>query len=197
MILASTSPSRKAVLALSGIPFKVVPSNIEEIIDPSQPPHEIVMGLARLKTDSVAQDYPKDVVVGCDTIVWIEGRILGKPADADAAFEMLRLLCGRTHYSYTGVCIRRGRKIKSLFSKVAIDFYDLTDAQIRAYLQTGESFGKAGAYSSQEGGATFLKKISSNPTSILGLPLSQLMIELNRIAPELEGILSNSGNMTN
>ncbi len=192
LILASTSPSRKAVLALSGISFKVVPSNAEKVIDQSQPPHKIVIGLARLKAERVAQDYPDDVVIGCDTIVWIEGRILGKPADAEAAFEMLRLLCGRTHYSYTGVCIRRGRKIKTFSSKVTIAFHDLTDAQIRAYLQTGEPFGKAGAYSSQEGAATFLKKINGNPTSVLGLPLSQLMIELDRIAPELKGILSKN-----
>ncbi len=197
LILASTSPSRKAVLALSGIPFKIVPSNAEEVIDQRQPPDKIVMELAKLKAEKVAQDYPDDVVIGCDTIVWINGRILGKPADAEAAFEMLRLLCGRTHYSYTGVCIRRGRKIKTFSSKVAIEFHDLTDAQIRSYVQTGESFGKAGAYSSQEGATMFVKTINGNPTSILGLPLSQLMIELDKIAPELKGILSKNGRLAN
>jgi septum formation protein len=97
LILASTSPSRKAVLVLSGIPFKVVPSNSEEVIDRSQPPDKIVQSLARLKANAVAKNYPEDVIVGCDTIVWIEGRVLGKPADIDVAFEMLRQLYGRTH----------------------------------------------------------------------------------------------------
>lgn len=190
LILASTSPSRKAVLALSGIPFKVVPSNVPEVIDHSQPPREIVKGLAKLKADKVAQLFPDDVVVGCDSIVWIDGHILGKPLNEDEAFEMLRLLCGHTHYSYTGVCIRRGLKTRTFSSKVAITFYDLTASQIRAYIQTGESIGKAGAYSSQEGAATFIKKLNGNPSSVLGLPLSQLMIELEKIAPELKGILN-------
>ena len=193
LILASTSQSRKTVLELSGIPFKVVPPKVKEVIDPGQPPQDIVMELARLKAESVASDYPDDVVIGCDTIVWIDGRILGKPDNEEEAFEMLRLLCGRTHYSYTGVCICRDGKNRIFSSTAAIKYYDLKDSQIRAYLKTGEWKGKAGAYSSQEGAATFLEKIDGNPSSILGLPLSQLIIELNSIAPSLKGILDGSG----
>jgi septum formation protein len=191
LILASSSPSRKLVLARAGIPFMVVPSRINENINISLRPRRFVQTLANRKAKVVAADHPKDVVIGCDTVVWFENQIIGKPKDEEDAFSMLRQLCGHTHYSYTGVCIIGNGYFRTTCSRVSLSFYNLTDQQIRAYLKTGEYKWKAGGYSSQEGGAAFLERINGDPSSVLGLPLSKVLILLREIAPELKGVLDS------
>ena len=188
LILASSSPSRKSVLARAGIPFRVVPSRINENIDNSLQPHRFVQTLANRKAKAVAADYPEDVVIGCYTIVWFENQIIGKPIDEKYAFAMLRRLCGHTHYSYTGVCIIGNGYVRTTYSRASLSFYNLTDQQIRAYLKMGEYKWKAGGYSSQEGGAAFLRKINGDPSSVPGLPLSKMLNLLREIAPDLKAI---------
>ena len=185
LILASSSSSRRELLALSGLEFTVVKSDVDEIIESGLTPQKIVMSLARQKAQAVAAHYPQDVIIGCDTLVWIDGQILSKPADEESAFQMLRLLCGNTHYSYTGVCLISGNKERRFYEKTAIEFYPQSDAQIQAYVQTGESMGKAGGYSIMEGAATFARTVNGNFTSVLGLPLSRLLLELNEFYPGL------------
>ncbi len=174
IILASNSPRRKELLRLICPTFAIEPANIVETVDKNLPLPEIPAHLARKKAAHVRQSHPDDIVIGCDTGVFINNMMLGKPGSDRSAFEMLRLLSGKTHRVITGCALYRGER-EIVFSQVTeVEFYPLTDEEIRAYIETGEPADKAGAYGIQGKGALLVKQIKGDYNNVVGLPVALL-----------------------
>ena len=175
ILLASTSPRRRELLELLGLPFRIVPPTCEETLSPNLPPSEQTRQLARDKAQSVANHHPKDLVIGSDTVIEIEGKLLGKPENMQEAETMLLHLRGQCHQVHTGVAIIQQATHVSIdfveTAKVWIHPFDETTLQ--SYLATEESLGKAGAYSIQGKGAQLIEKIEGDYPTIVGLPLWQ------------------------
>ena len=172
VILASGSPRRRALLDMVGISCEVCIPDIEENTDKTVP-SEIVKDLSLQKALSVAPKYPGQAVLAADTIVEIDGRILGKPKTEDEAFSMLRMLSGRTHSVYTGVAlIFPDGSRDSFYSETRVTMFDNSDDLIRDYISTGEPMDKAGAYGIQGTGAYLVEKVDGDYGTIVGLPVS-------------------------
>ena len=174
IVLASASPRRRELLQTAGVEFTVCVSDAEERIPPGTPPHEAVMLLAKQKALAVAKDRPNDLVIGADTVVVYDGAILGKPADEADAARMLRMLSGRTHTVYTGVCLVSAGSAETFFEQTQVTFYPLTDDEIAAYIATGEPMDKAGAYGIQGRGCTLVRGICGDYFNVVGLPVAAL-----------------------
>ena len=179
IILASASPRREELLLLLGLRFRVLPSNFDESGVPQWPPEQHVLESARGKADDVAARIPDGLVIGADTVVVVDRAILGKPQDAEDARRMLRLLSGRAHYVYSGLCVieRAGdRTIRSLADSVRTEvrFGELSDEIIDAYVRTGEPLDKAGAYGIQERGSVLVEGIAGDYFNVVGLPVYRL-----------------------
>ncbi|MEW5320820.1 Maf family protein [Geobacillus thermoleovorans] len=181
-VLASRSPRRRQILELAGWPFDIQESQADETIAPGTTPDEAVQLLARRKVEAVAPSVPDAYVLGADTIVVCDGRLLGKPRTKEEAFAMLRLLSGRTHDVWTGVAIATPHQpITSFAEKTAVTFWELDDEEIAAYIATGEPMDKAGAYGIQGRAALFVKRIEGDYLTVVGLPLSRTVRELRRL----------------
>ncbi len=178
IILASASPRRSGLMTLAGFRFDVICADIDEIVPEKALPQEVVMSLALQKAQAVAKDHGKSAVVGSDTVVALDGKILGKPHSEKEAVEMLRSLSGRTHKVYTGVAIVCGDKVTSFFDETEVEFYPLTDEEIFDYVATGEPMDKAGAYGIQGRGAVLVKRINGDYFNVMGLPISKVYREL-------------------
>jgi septum formation protein len=176
IILASASPRRELLLRQIGLEFRVVPSQVEEIVDPGLKSSELVLQLADLKARSVARRYPSAVVLGADTVVCCAGQLLGKPQDRDDAVQMLQLLSGRVHDVVTGVVLRQESTglVRSEAVTTKVRFRSLNETEIAGYLATGEPFDKAGAYGIQGYGALLVESIQGCYFNVVGLPLSKL-----------------------
>ncbi len=175
MILASQSPRRYELLKLISEDFSVIPASGEEVVPEGLPPAEVVRHLARQKAREIAASHKGEVIVAADTVVAIDGKILGKPRDEAHAAEMLRLLSGRTHTVYTGVCvIFESGEEKSFTEGTDVEFYPLTEREIADYVATGEPMDKAGAYGIQERGALLVKRIDGDYYNVMGLPVGRL-----------------------
>lgn len=178
-ILASQSPRRRELLSVISDDFTVIPSNVEEIV-----PDEIEIFdgpeyLAKIKALDIAKDYPNDIVIGADTSVFLGEFVLGKPTDRKDAFSMLKALSGNTHRVITGCAIVKGDKCVSFSVKSEVEFYQLSDEEINAYLDTNEPYDKAGAYGIQAKGALLVKEIRGDYFNIVGLPIGELNRRLN------------------
>lgn len=173
LILASSSPQRRELLQRLGIIFKVAEPQICEERQPAEPPQMLVQRLARLKCQSIADRCPDAVVLGADTVVSLDGMILGKPHDLADARHMLRMLSGREHVVYTGVCVQCGAACRSIYCAARVVFDQLPEHLLDEYLKCGESLSKAGAYALQGRAAAFISEISGSVSSVIGLPLSQ------------------------
>ena len=169
-ILASASPRRKEILLNAGFSFDVIPSDADESTDESLPPEETVKELARRKAKYILDRYPDSVVFGCDTVVAVDGVILGKPEDDKASFRMLKMLSGRSHRVSTGVCIISAEKEISFSNTTEVTFYELSDETIMSYIATGECSDKAGSYGIQGYGGVLVKEIKGDYFSVMGLP---------------------------
>ncbi|NRG31534.1 Maf family protein [Niallia circulans] len=178
LILASSSPRRKELLEELQIPFVISSSNVDESFDPSISPNEIVMELARRKVEAIYADEQYPFILGADTVVYLNGAILGKPASHEEAFRMLRELSGKTHSVYTGVAIMANGICSTFYEKTDVLFWELTDDEIHDYLDTGEPFDKAGAYGIQGVGRTLVKEIKGDYFTVVGLPISRTVREL-------------------
>ena len=182
-ILASGSPRRKELLELIGLEFKVIVSQADEdSVSKDLKPELYVQELALLKASATAKEVLRNknaVIISADTIVTLDGQILGKPKDEDDAFNMLSKLSGREHEVYTGYCVMRISNGKAVCGKVRtkVKFKDLSDDKIRGYINSGEPMDKAGAYGIQGKGSLLVKKIDGDYFNVVGLPVS----ELNRI----------------
>ena len=178
IILASASPRRSELMTLASFRFDVICADIDEIVPEKALPQEVVMSLALQKAQAVAKDHRKSAVVGSDTVVALDGKILGKPCSEKEAAEMLRSLSGRIHKVFTGVAIVCGEKVTSFFEETEVEFYPLTDQEILDYVATGEPMDKAGAYGIQGRGAVLVKRINGDYFNVMGLPISKVYREL-------------------
>ena len=172
-ILASASPRRKEILENAGFDFEIIVSDVDENITEDLSPSETVEELAKRKALAVWEENKDAVVFGCDTVVAVDGRILGKPRDDDEAFEMIKMLSGKAHTVSTGVCICSEDKISVFSNTTNVEFYPLSDETIRSYVATGESRDKAGAYGIQGYGSVLIKEIKGDYFSVMGLPVSE------------------------
>ena len=182
MILASESPRRRELLAAVGVPFRVVPSGVDEIPRPGESPSRFVRRAALDKGEAVAQLYPSYFVLSADTIVVADGRILGKPRDRAEARRMLSRLAGREHRVYTGVCLLcRERGFRDLGTEVTrVRFRPLTAAEVAAYARTGECDDKAGAYAAQGAGMLLIDRVAGSFSNVVGLPMTRVVAMLAR-----------------
>ncbi|MGE5753738.1 MAG: Maf family protein [Deltaproteobacteria bacterium] len=182
LILASASPRRRELLRAVGVPFRVVPSRIGEVPRPGETPLRFVRRAAREKGEEVASRQPDAMVLSADTIVVVEERILGKPSTRREARRMLSLLAGREHLVHTAVCLHRSadgyRDRACITSRVR--FRPLNPEEIVAYLRTGESDDKAGAYAAQGAGTLLIERIRGSFTNVVGLPMTQTLAMLLR-----------------
>ena len=177
MILASQSPRRIELMREAGYTFSVIPADIDESPLPGETPFALVERLAKAKARFVASTaaQPDEMVVAADTIVAIDGKKLGKPADVADAKSMLRALSGRTNQVATGVCIVRGQQIESFVEVTDVSFYELSDAEIDRYVATGEPLDKAGAYGIQgTGGRMLVRGITGDFYNVVGLPIARV-----------------------
>jgi septum formation protein len=186
LILASQSPRRKELLGLFGIPFTVRVADIDETMDLSAPAAEEVARVSRRKALAIPREQD-DVLIAADTIVVCQGRVLGKPHDAQEAYEMLRLLSGRDHQVMTGVTVLRGKEERVFTQITDLHFRELSDREINRYIATGEPMDKAGAYGIQGGAALFCEKMDGDYYNVMGLPVCRLGETLKELAPELMG----------
>ncbi len=175
LLLASTSPQRRAILEQLGIPFEVIAPEYEEHDPPDADPHDLVRAHAREKARSVARRAEGRPVLGVDTTVWLDGRVYGKPADAEGAVEMLDALAGRTHHVVSGLClITPGWEVVEA-ETTAVTFRTLTPADLAASVATGEWEGRAGGYAIQGRGAALVERIDGDYLNVVGLPASLLV----------------------
>jgi len=171
LTLASASPRRRELLASLGLAFRVVVPKIDETLRPNEGPHAFAERLAEEKANAVDES---GIVIAADTIVVQNETILGKPADAAHAREMLRSLSGAMHEVVTGVCIKNATRSVVFSIGTHVAFRNLEDAEIEDYIATGEPMDKAGAYAIQGGAAHMVRSISGSYTNVVGLPLCKL-----------------------
>lgn len=182
IILASQSPRRKELLEEVGLRFRVEPAQIEEHLDESLPITQAIEQLAKEKAMPIARRHPQCIVIGADTLVAVDGRVLGKPADEADAARMLRMLSGRRHQVIGGVALLCGNE-EVLFHCVSeVRFFPLREEEIAAYIRSGEPMDKAGAYGIQGLGRLFVESICGDYFNIVGLPVSRLMRALDQFS---------------
>ena len=181
LILASKSPRRRELLEKCGIPFEIDAAEIDETLDPSLSLCEAIRDLSVRKASAVLERHPDSVVLGSDTIVVIDDRVLGKPHDREDARCMLEELSGRTHQVITGFAIVSNRRVHSDVSVSHVTFADLSVSEISTYLASGEADDKAGAYGIQGLAGKFITGIEGDYYAIMGLPLSMVYQELKNI----------------
>jgi len=177
LILASRSPRRSELLATAGIPFTVRVKEVEEIRAPGEPADSYARRLARAKAEAAWEDRD-EIVLGADTVVVLgavlDQEVLEKPRDAADARAMLGRLAGREHTVITGICLRHPGGVEVDSSATRVRFMPLTDAEIDAYVATGEPMGKAGAYAIQGLASKFVERVEGCYFNVIGLPLSQV-----------------------
>lgn len=181
-VLASASPRRHQLLSEAGLRFDVVSPNADEIVHRSLTPRELTTGNAALKAMAVARSHPETVVLGADTLVALDGAIIGKPANLDDAFRILQRLSGREHTVCTGVfiCSLATRKKISFCVVSQVHFRALEPPEIRAYLTKIDPLDKAGAYGAQGNGAEIIARICGSYTNVVGLPMGETLVALRR-----------------
>ena len=175
LILGSGSPRRKELLSLITPLFVIDTPEVDETLPEGVVPQRAVMLLARRKAEAVAARHTEsDIIIGSDTIVVLDGEILGKPKDREDAKAMLRRLSGETHRVFTGVCVHHDGKSEMFYGEASVVFATMTDSEIDEYLDTGEPFDKAGAYGVQGFGSRYIERIDGDYYAVVGLPVHQL-----------------------
>lgn len=188
IILASASPRRSELLRQVGIDFIAMPADVDEAYRGGETPSEHALRLAAEKALSVAGQVDEGIVIGADTVVIIDGRVLGKPVDRENAVAMLRTLAGRRHQVMTGMAVlgRPSGKMLQRLEVTDVWFRELGDDEIKAYVQSGEPMDKAGAYGIQGKGALFVSRIEGCYNNVVGLPLfalGQMLKEMGSMLP--------------
>ncbi len=181
VILASQSPRRRELLTLIGVRHEVRPADIDESQFPDEPPVPHCERLAREKAHKLAVLHPEAVVIAADTIVVLDGELLGKPVDAADARRILGRLAGRTHTVHTAIAVARDGRTVSAVESVEVTFRALDAEEIAAYVATGEPMDKAGAYGIQGYGATIVERIAGDYFSVMGLGLRRLVALLEAV----------------
>jgi nucleoside triphosphate pyrophosphatase len=181
IILASQSPRRRELLHLIRLDHEVQPANVDETQKPDETPRVYAERVARDKALAIAREQGDAVVIAADTIVVVDGDVLGKPNDAESAAAMLARLSDRTHLVDTAVAVVRNGTVVSDVEEVDVTFRALDAAEIQRYIATGEPMDKAGAYGIQGYGATIVKRIRGDYFAVMGLPLGLLVRLLGKV----------------
>ena len=181
IILASNSPRRKELMQYLNLDFEIIPSDIEEIIDPKVEHEDLVMELAFQKAYSIFKDHKDSIVIGFDTLVIIDDYVLGKPKDEEEAKLFLSILSGNSHRVITGCTILSAGYSKSFYSDAIVSFIKMTEEEIADYVKTKEPLDKAGAYGIQGYGSKFVEGINGDYFTIVGFPISKLYQELKKV----------------
>lgn len=202
IVLASGSPRRRDLMDLVGAKYIVIPSDKEEDMS-GHDPAKMVEGLSsmkamdvvtkvqdKIKAGELSAEYSNSVVIGCDTVVAYEGKILGKPKDEAQAFDMIRDFAGKAHHVFTGVCLivlKDGQVSKKVNYHVAtaVNVLPMSDDEIHKYIATGETLDKAGAYAIQGRFCPFIESIEGDYYNIVGYPISSIYHELNKLGIQL------------
>lgn len=176
IILASASPRRKEILENTNTKFEIIKSEIDEVILENELPSQVVMRLAFEKSIDIALKHPDSLVIGADTVVVLNNNILGKPKDSSDAFNMIKQLSGKTHQVITGISLINLNANQKIIDYVVsnVKFKNLSEEDIKDYIQTNESLDKAGAYGIQGFGAMLVEEIQGDYFNIVGLPISRL-----------------------
>jgi len=182
LILVSASPRRRELLKRLGFQFEVKPADVDERAIEYKSPRELAMKAAYQKVLSKASELtPSSILVGCDTIVVLDGTVFGKPANADEALQMLRTLSGRRHSVISGVAVKATPSSVLLdVEESYITFRGLSEREIREYVESGEPMDKAGAYAIQGGARAFVEKIEGDYWNVVGLPIHKLLDMLSQ-----------------
>lgn len=186
VILASASPRRRELLGYVVPSFEIIPADVDETLPKGIPAAKSAEYLAVKKAEHISALYPESVVIGSDTVVIIDGEILGKPADEADAYRMLKLLSGKVHTVVTGVCISKGESKRSFSESTEVEFYPLSEEEIRAYIATGDPMDKAGAYGIQGEGCVLIKGIKGDFFTVMGLPAARLKREFASFTGSIE-----------
>lgn len=181
LILASASPSRKMLLEQAGLDFEVVVSGVDETVPPDYTPAQTVEALAQRKGQAVQALRPEAPIIAADSVVSIDGLILGKPKDDEAAKATLRRLSGRTHELITGVCLLINGRMDLFHQVTQVTFYPLTEEEIAEYVALGESRGRAGAYGIEGIGVVLVQSIQGDYPNIVGLPVAETIRRLHKL----------------
>ena len=178
LILASASPRRRELLSKITPAFTVRAAAFDEHTVTETTPAALAEALAAGKCRAVAGEQPEALVIGCDTVVDVDGAVFGKPRDAEDAHRMLCALSGRAHFVHTGVCLCGGGREERFCETTRVTFAPLTDAEIDAYIATGDPFDKAGAYGVQNGACKFVQRVEGCFFNVMGLPVAHLYTAL-------------------
>ena len=195
LILASKSPRRRALLEQMGVrSFRVVTPDIDEHMDRDLPPAELVRQISEEKARAVAaQVGPDAIVIAADTVVALDGAVLGKPADELDAFKMLSTLSGCRHQVYTGLTVLRGEEQYTVSEETTVTFRELSAEEIDRYVATGEPMDKAGAYGIQGYGALLVEGIQGDYYNVMGLPVCRLGLLLRRLGVDCLSLAAGQG----
>ncbi|HHQ47720.1 MAG TPA: septum formation protein Maf [Acidobacteria bacterium] len=174
IVLASGSPRRRRLLELLGLAFQIDPADVEEVPEPDEAPEVFCERAARDKAAAVAARHPDRHILAADTVVALEGDILGKPESPGHARAMLRRLSGRTHRVHTAMALARDGELVSLVDTAQVEILPLDDALISWYVATGEPLDKAGAYAVQGRGGLLVSAVHGHPHTVVGLPIHRL-----------------------
>lgn len=174
VILASASPRRQELLKLIFDKFEILPADVDENISEDVPVESRPQKIAEKKALHIARSHPDCLVIGCDTAVIADEKMLGKPTDRENAVEMLKALSGKTHKVITGSCLAKGGRILSFSVTTLVEFYPLTDEEIGEYIETCEWTDKAGAYGIQGKAGFFVRGIRGDYNNVVGLPCAEL-----------------------
>ena len=174
IILASQSPRRREILTLMELPFEVIESHVEEVPPVGATTEELVKALAQQKARAVFDRHPQDCVIGADTVVDLDGRVLGKPHTPERAKEYLGLLQGRSHIVYTGICVMTPGRVDVRSVRTDVTFRPMTAEEIDWYVGTGDPLDKAGSYGVQGPASLFVDHLEGNYFNIIGMPAPTL-----------------------
>ncbi len=187
LVLASASPRRRELLLQAGFTFDIQATETDETPLPGEDAVALAIRLARTKAEAVAQTMPDHVILGADTVVLAPtGELLGKPQDAEDATRMLRLLSGKTHQVITGVCVCGPERTEVAAALTYVTFLTMSEAEIAAYIATGEPMGKAGSYAIQGRAARWVPHIHGEYSNVVGMPLALVttMLAAMGVAPD-------------
>jgi septum formation protein len=183
LILASASPRRRDLLIRQGLSFEIIPAEVVEVCPPHLSPGEVVLCNARAKAASVARKYPAALVLGVDTVVEHEGKVLGKPGTMKEASAMLGALNGKTHSVYSGVwlCCHEKRQGSGFIEVTKVHFHKRNAAERKAYLERIGPLDKAGAYAAQDDRGEMIRDVEGSFSNVVGLPMERFLEELARL----------------
>jgi septum formation protein len=180
LVLASSSPRRRELLSILGVPFTTQSADIDESTRPEESPSQYAARLAREKAHAIARRRPADMILGADTIVILGNEVLGKPRDADDARRMLQALSGKVHQVSTAVCLMMNGHLHEHVETTSVYMRAVPETEIRDYIATGEPMDKAGAYAIQGGAAKWIYRIEGDYFNVVGLPLAAVWQMLQR-----------------